>query len=414
MVRVEIITIGDELLIGQVIDTNSAWIASHLNPIGLDVEYITTVGDDEADILDAFGRALSRASVVLVTGGIGPTKDDITRKSLCRFFDTPLIFNKSVLENIEEILQRMNRPVNKLTRNQAYVPRAATVIRNRMGTAPITWFEHFGKVLVSMPGVPYEMKWVMEEEIIPRLASRFGGTGSILHHSLWVKNYTESQLAMKLADFEGELPSEIKLAYLPASGLIRLRLSGRCSDQEALEREMSSQKEKLLALLDSDILSERDESPEYILDRLLKEKGLTLALAESCTGGKLASLFTAIPGCSSYFRGGAVAYSNDIKSSLLGVSVTDLLRHGAVSYQVVEQMASGVQEAFGADCAIATSGIAGPGGGSEEKPVGSVWISARYGNKSRSKFFHFPGSRENVIQRSCNSGIMLLINLITN
>jgi nicotinamide-nucleotide amidase len=409
---VEIITIGDELLIGQVVDTNSAWMAIELNKVGLDVQYKTTVGDNEKDILDAFDTAFSRASIVLVTGGIGPTKDDITKKTLCKYFHTQLVFDEKTLKTVEEVVRGLHKDLNELTRTQAYIPENCTVIQNKMGTAPITWFEKEEKILVSMPGVPYEMKWAMSQEIIPRLQKAFPVLDSIQHQTYWVKNYSESLLAMHLESFENELPEFIKLAYLPTSGLIRLRLTGKGSDTTSLQSEMEGQRQKLRTLLPNDIVSEEDANLENILDKLLKEKGLTLSVAESCTGGKLASLFTAIPGCSHYFMGGIVSYSNAAKQHILDVNSSDLLDFGAVSGPVVKQMALGAQRIFDTDCAIATSGIAGPDGGTPEKPVGTVWIAAVYKDKLKIEEFHFSQNRESNILRACNCGMMLLLELL--
>jgi len=413
MITVEIITIGDELLIGQVVDTNSPWMSHELNAIGFDVRYKTTVGDNESDILDALGRALERAQVVLVTGGIGPTKDDITKKTLCNFFDTSLVFDEKTLETITKVISGFGREVNELTRSQAYVPENCKVIQNRMGTAPITWFETKGKILVSMPGVPYEMKWAMSEEILPRLKGFFHTADTILHRTFWVKNYSESQLAMLLETFENELPKSISLAYLPTYGLIRLRLSGKGPDEEELPFKMEEQRGKLCACLQDDIFSEIDDDLEKILDKTLREKNLTLALAESCTGGKLASLITAIPGCSNYFKGGIVCYSNEIKQQLLGVDSALLQKYGAVSQPVVEAMASGAFKTFNTDCVIAISGIAGPDGGTPEKPVGTVWIAVSYKAQILSKEHHFSLNRESNILRSCNNGIRMLLEIIS-
>ncbi|KAA6300989.1 MAG: Nicotinamide-nucleotide amidohydrolase PncC [Candidatus Ordinivivax streblomastigis] len=409
--NVEIITIGDELLIGQVIDTNSAFMAVQLNKIGMDVRYKTTVGDNEQDILDAFDRAFSRASIVLVTGGIGPTKDDITKNTLCKYFDTHLVFDEKTLKTIEEVVNGWSKTLNKLTLEQAYVPEKAIVIQNQMGTAPLTWFEKDGKVLVSMPGVPYEMKWAMSNEIIPRLQERFMLSDAIEHQTFWVKNFTESLLAIRLETFENELPAHIRLAYLPTSGLIRLRLTGKGADKTVLAQEMAGQKTQLKSLLTENIISEEDETLEKILDKLLKEKNLTLSLAESCTGGKLASLFTAIPGCSTYFKGGVVSYSNDAKAAILGVNPWDINQSGAVSKEVVEQMVLGAQHVFHSDCAIAVSGIAGPDGGTPEKPVGTVWIAVAYKDTIESKCFHFSKDRENNMLRACNNGMTMLLDL---
>jgi nicotinamide-nucleotide amidase len=412
MTKVEIITIGDELLIGQVIDTNSAWMSQLLNKNGLDVQYISTVGDNESDIIDAFDMAFSRVSIVLVTGGIGPTKDDITKKTLCRYFNTRLIFDEKTLETVETVIGRNGLTINELTKNQAYIPEDCTVIQNKAGTAPITWFEKEGKVLISMPGVPYEMKWAMSHEIVPRLMSFFQITDSIQHHSFWVKNYSESKLAIYLETFENELPATIKLAYLPNSGLIRLRLTGKYSEKAQLDTLILEQRNKLVALLGKNIISEGDDSLEIVLDNILKKNGLTLGLAESCTGGKLANLFTAIPGCSQYLKGGVVAYSNEAKANILGVNPSVIEKYGAVSTQVAEEMVLGAKQIFNADCAIATSGIAGPGGGTIDKPVGTVCIAVSLKEKLYSEQFHFTNNRESNVLRACTNGMRLLFELL--
>lgn len=412
MVKVEIITIGDELLIGQVVDTNSSWMARELNQVGFDVCYKTTIGDDRQDILDAFAKAFSRSSVVLVTGGIGPTKDDVTKKTLCEFFNTSLVFDEATLATVEEVIAGYHKTLNDLTRQQAYVPQSATVIQNKMGTAPITWFEQDGKILVSMPGVPYEMKWAMSNEIIPRLQTYFHISDSIQHQTYWVKDFSESMLAIHIESFENELPAHIKLAYLPTSGLIRLRLTGKGSDEQILSQQMAEQRIKLLGFLGENIVSEEDASLEILLDSRLKQRNLSLGLAESCTGGQLAALFTAIPGCSQYFKGGVVSYSNEAKHELLGVCVRDIEEYGAVSQSVVEQMAWGAREKFHSDCSIATSGIAGPDGGTDEKPVGTVWIAVTYKDQLKSQVFLFSKSRESNILRACNTGMRMLLELI--
>lgn len=412
MVNIEIITIGDELLIGQVIDTNSAWMAQQLNMSGFDVKYKTTVGDDETDIIDAFDKAFSRVTVVLVTGGIGPTKDDITKKTLCKYFDTELVFDHEVLQNIEEIFQHTGRALNELTRNQAYVPKKSTVIQNKMGTAPVTWFENNGKILVSMPGVPYEMKWVMSEEVIPRLRSVFRQHDVIEHITFWVSNFTESALAMELKTFEDELPDNLKLAYLPTPGLIRLRITGRHTEQNLLDIQTEEQRKKLHLILKNNIIAEEDKPVQILLAELLKEKGLTLGVAESCTGGNIAHLITSIPGSSSYFKGGIVSYSNEVKMNLLNVSSYDLDNYGAVSEPVVQQMARGAKDVLETDCSISTSGIAGPDGGTDEKPVGTVWIAVSYGKQLVSTKYIFSKNRENNILRASNMALLMLYQLI--
>ncbi|MDR2804389.1 MAG: CinA family nicotinamide mononucleotide deamidase-related protein [Dysgonamonadaceae bacterium] len=409
---VEIITIGDELLIGQVVDTNSAWMAVELNKKGFEARYKTTVGDNENDMIDAFERAFSRADIVLVTGGVGPTKDDITKQTLCRFFNTRLVFDEKTLQTIRDIFTGLSKTLNELTYQQAYVPENATIIQNEMGTAPITWFDKDGKVLVSMPGVPYEMQWAMTNEIIPRLQKAFPATDSIQHQTFWVKNFTESLLALHIADWENALPENIRLAYLPTSGLIRLRLTGKSPDKTPLTQEMDKQRKKLLQLLGDNVVAEEDQPLEMLLNNQLIENNLTLSVAESCTGGKLASLFTAIPGCSRYFQGGVVSYSNEAKAEILDVNRWDINQFGAVSPSVVEQMALGAQRIFHSDCAIAVSGIAGPDGGSPEKPVGTVWIAAVCRDRLQSQLFHFSKDRGNNILRACNNGMAMLLELI--
>jgi nicotinamide-nucleotide amidase len=411
--NVEILTIGDELLIGQVVDTNSAWMAIELNKKGFDVRYKTTVGDNETDLLDAFERAFSRSDIVLTTGGIGPTRDDITKQTLCRFFQTRLVWSEATLQTIEEIYAGLSRTLNELTRQQAFVPESARIIQNKMGTAPILWFEKAGKALVSMPGVTYEMQWDMTYEIIPRLQTKFPTRDFILHQTFWVKKFTESMLALHIAEWENALPQHIRLAYLPTSGLIRLRLTGKGPDKTTLEQEMNRQRGELLSLLRGYIVAEEDQPLERLLHKQLQERKLTLGLAESCTGGKLASLFTAIPGCSAYFRGGLAAYSNSVKAEVLGVNRWDINQSGAVSRPVVEQMARGAQNLFHADCAIATSGIAGPDGGAPDKPVGTVWIAAACLDRLESQLFHFSKDRGNNILRACNNGMALLLDLLT-
>jgi nicotinamide-nucleotide amidase len=409
---VEIITIGDELLIGQVLDTNSAWMGGQLEKDGFRVIQKTTVGDVEADILGAVGAAMGRAQVVLLTGGIGPTKDDVTRHTLCRYFDSSLCFSEEVYENILLIVRHAGRAMNSLTRDQAMVPDKCTVVQNRAGTAPCMWFERDGKVLVSMPGVPHEMKWLMTNEIIPRLKQAFRRDVFIRHQTLWVSGYSESALALELEPFEKELPSLMKLAYLPQPGLVRLRLSTYAGSEDEALQSMARQRDKLYARLEGHILSGEDRAPEELIGERLLAKGLTMATAESCTGGRIASMITSVPGCSRYFTGSVVSYSNEVKSKVLGVSEGDLREHGAVSREVVEQMAQGVIRALNCDCALATSGIAGPEGGTPGKPVGTVWIAASVSNQTVSECYRFGTIREMNITRAANTALLMLLGLL--
>ena len=410
--NVEIITIGDELLIGQVVDTNSSWMGQQLGKEGFRIAWKTTIGDVENDIVLAVEAAFKRADLILMTGGIGPTKDDITKKTLCKLFNTHLVESPEVLANINELLARRQKALNELTASQAMVPEGAGIIQNRAGTAPCTWFERKGKVLVSMPGVPFEMKWLMENGVIPRLKQRFKRDLFISHRSLYVANFTESALAMHLSGLEDDLPPYIKLAYLPASGLIRLRLTGEHVDEEVLNCRIDSFFVRLKEALGNNVVVESDEGVASVVGKLLSEKELTLCTAESCTGGNIARLITAIPGASSYFNGGAVVYSNKLKEQLLGVSPHALEQFGAVSCEVVGEMLAGTTARFGCDCAIAVSGVAGPGGGTPEKPVGTVWIGAAVRDRSETRLFHLGNNRENNIDKASILALLMLKSLL--
>ena len=411
--NVEIIVIGDELLIGQVTDTNSGWIARELNHIGWEVTEITTVRDRSREITDALNSSFGRDDVVLMTGGLGPTKDDITKQTLCDYFGGKLVFDESVFANVEAIFRRRKLTMNDSTRNQAYVPNMCTVIQNPVGTAPVMWFERNGKVLVSMPGVPTEMKTVMKEVVISRLREYFQDHSSILHRTCLVKDFTESRLSETLSDFEAQLPACIKLAYLPTPGVIRLRLTARGDEESYLQKIIDDEFFKLRTILGSHLFCGSDTTLAGALGSILAERGETLATAESCTGGNIAHEITRIAGSSVYFKGSVVAYSNEVKTRVLNVSSEILSGFGAVSRETVLQMVSGVQRLLSSDCAIATSGIAGPGGGSVEKPVGTVWIAVRYGERSEVECFCFEGDREQVIARATQSALLMLIQLMT-
>jgi nicotinamide-nucleotide amidase len=407
-IKVEIITIGDEILIGQIVDTNSAWMATELNKSGFELAQITSVHDEANHIVESLNSALTRADVILFTGGIGPTNDDITKQTLAKFFETELIYNESVIRNIEQLFStRPNFVINELTRAQAMVPEKCIVIQNLVGTAPITWFEKYGKVIVSMPGVPYEMKNAMSTEIIPRLQQHFE-TPSILHKTVQVYGYGESALAMKIAVWENELPQNISLAYLPNYGVVKLRLSGTSDNMLVLEFSMNQQIDKLSQILGSAIVAYEDISIEELMGELLKSKKMLVSTAESCTGGNIAHQFTMIPGSSEFYKGSVVAYSNDIKTSILQVSAEDIEKYGAVSQTVVEQMAEGIRKLLKADVTIATSGIAGPTGGTAEKPVGTIWIAVSSDEKTISREFHFGSLREQNILRASQAALLML------
>jgi len=411
-VKVEIITIGDEILIGQIVDTNSAWMATELNTAGFELAQITSVHDDANHIIEALEMALKRADVVLFTGGIGPTNDDITKQTLCSYFNTNLVFNNAVYHNIERLFaNRPNYKMNELTKAQAMVPEKCTVIQNEVGTAPVTWFDTDGKVVVSMPGVPYEMKRTMSVEIIPRLQNQFD-TPVIIHKTVQVYGYTESALALKIAEWESNLPEYTHLAYLPNSGVVKLRLSGFLENVLALEFVMNQQMDLLSQLLGNAIVATEDILIEQLLGNLLIASGKTVSTAESCTGGNIAHVFTSLPGSSSFFKGSVVAYANEVKENVLQVNSVDIETFGAVSQQVVEQMAVGVRKLLKTDVAIATSGIAGPTGGSDEKPVGTTWIAVCSDDMVVSREFSFGKLREQNILRATQAALLMLKEII--
>lgn len=406
----EIITIGDELLIGQVIDTNSAWMGRELNKVGIEVIRVVSVRDRADEILEAVDVSMKRADVVLVTGGLGPTKDDITKQTLCKYFGTELVFNEAVFENVKRVLTG-KIPMNALNKSQAMVPEDCIVINNRVGSASVSWFEKDGKVLVSMPGVPQEMMTVMSEEVIPRLCAKFR-TGAIVHRTFTVQNYPESVLAEKLESWESALPACLKLAYLPKPGLIRLRLTGRGQNRSEIETCINNESSKLKSILGEDILDEEDTPIETLIGQLLKKKNLTLSTAESCTGGNIAARITSVAGSSAYFKGSVVAYANEVKMGILGVSAKTLEEKGAVSEETVIEMVRGAMKALNTDCAVATSGIAGPGGGSKEKPVGTIWIAAAYKDEICTMKQESNRGREMNVERASNNALLLLRKLI--
>lgn len=408
----EIIVIGDELLIGQVLDTNSKWMATELNKQGWEVTRITTISDGAEDITEAISSAFSRVDVVLMTGGLGPTSDDVTKPVLCRYFGGKMIFDQSVYEQNLRYFAGRGLQMNDSTRRQAEVPDVCTVIPNPVGTAPIMWFEQGSKVLVAMPGVPNEMRVAMKGEVLQRLRTHYGDHDAILHRTLMVFRNTESGLSERLTAFEAELPTCIKLAYLPMPGVVRLRLTARGNDEALLSKILDEMVEKLRTILGDDIFCEEDTSLGGALGKILLDKGLSVATAESCTGGNIAHEITLIAGSSAYFNGSVVAYSNDVKHRVLGVPQEMLDTHGAVSQPVVEAMALGACCMAGTTCAIATSGIAGPGGATPDKPVGTVWMAVCCGDKVVSECGYFTGTRAFIIERATQRAIMMLVDLL--
>ena len=374
MIKATIITIGDEILIGQIVDTNSVSIAKRLNTIGITVAEKLSIGDNAEQIEATLKRAHAQSQVVIITGGLGPTKDDITKHTLARIFSSPLIENKEVAEFVEKLLAARGIAFNALNRSQALVPECCEVLFNYHGTAPGMWFEQGENVTISLPGVPFEMEHLMDE-VIPRLTEHYTLHANI-HRTMITSGIAESILAERIAAWEDALPADIKLAYLPAPNIVRLRLSTYDSaDGEEARKRIDELFSQLYHIIPDNIVGYEDASVQQLVHQILTERGQTLAVAESCTGGTIASRFTAMAGSSAYFLAGVVSYSNESKRDILGVDYEDIMRYGAVSEQVARQMAEGARRITGADYAISTTGIAGPTGGSAEKPVGTVWIA---------------------------------------
>ncbi|HTB05317.1 MAG TPA: competence/damage-inducible protein A [Bacteroidia bacterium] len=404
----EIITIGDEILIGQIVDTNSAWMATLLNENGIKVFQITSVSDNKEHILTTLKEAIQRADIILITGGLGPTRDDITKHTLCEYFNTKLRLDESVLEDVTTIFKKFGRGVTEINRKQAEVPGNCVPLHNKNGTAPGMWFEEKGKIYVSMPGVPFEMKALMTEEVIPRLKKKFT-LPVIIHKNVLTQGIGESMLAEKIADWETSLEIEgIKLAYLPSSSTVRLRLSTSGADAKVLQERIDRKLGELILLIEPHIYGYDDETLEGNIGKLLKLKKQTLSTAESCTGGYISHRIVSVPGSSDYFKGSIISYANEVKMDELGVSKETLDKYGAVSQQVVEQMAAGVQQKLNTDYSIAVSGIAGPDGGTPDKPVGTVWIAIATPTKIISKHFQFAGNRERNILVSGLSALNML------
>lgn len=403
----EIITIGDEILIGQIVDTNSAWMATELNQVGIKVAQITTISDTPQHLVNALNEARKRAEIILITGGLGPTKDDRTKKVLSEYFSSKLILDEATLKHVSQYFIRLGLGVNQLNKDQALVPECCTVLSNPVGTAPGMWFDHEGTIFVSMPGVPFEMKELMSNQIIPRLTG-LNGKGAIFHKTVQVIGIPESILADTLETWEDALPNNINLAYLPNSGQIRLRLSAFGDDKSKLISDVNSEIEKLKQIIPDAIYGYENDSLAGVIGKLLIEKKQTMASAESCTGGNIAHLITSEPGSSLWYKGSVVAYSNETKVNILNVDPQLIEEFGAVSEQVVVQMAEGVKKALNVDYAIATSGIAGPDGGTDEKPVGTIWIAVASSDKTIAKCYSFANNRERNIIRSSQTALDML------
>lgn len=408
----EIITIGDEILIGQIVDANSAWMAVELNKVGIQVKQITTVADHRADIIVALTLASGRADLVLVTGGLGPTKDDVTKQALCTFFECGLRRDPQVLAHVEAIFSRSKRPMLDVNREQADVLDKADVLFNAVGTAPGMWLAHKNKQYVFMPGVPAEMKHLMEHAVLPRLLF-FEDRQPLWHQTLLTAGIGESFLAEKIADIEHSLPPNIHLAYLPKAGSVRLRLTAMGKELEILQQKTAYYASQIKEAIGPHFIADGDVTLEEVVIAALKHRGATLGTAESCTGGNISRLLTTVPGCSEVFMGGGVTYSNASKAILLDVQQQTLDQFGAVSEQTVQEMAEGIKKVLNCDFAVAVSGVAGPGGGTPDKPVGHVWIAVAGPGHTQSKLYQFGSDRLINIERASAAALYELFVLMS-
>lgn len=406
-VSAEVITIGDEILFGQITDTNTQWLGTELTAIGIRVVRKSSVGDSAPAILGVLAEAERRADVIILTGGLGPTKDDITKKTLCQFFGTTLQRVPEAEAMVEAFFARRGRALTELNRQQADLPVGSTYLPNRHGTAPGMWFERNGRVFVSLPGVPHEMRGLMVEEVLPRLKQQFR-TPVLFHKNVLTIGIGESFLAEKIAAWEDALPPHIRLAYLPSLGTVRLRLTGTGTDEATVQREVNEQVERLLPQIPEFVFGFDGDDISAVVGGMLKQCGFTVAVAESCTGGYLAHQFTRVPGSSAYFQGGVVSYANEAKTAFLGVKPETLLAHGAVSEETIRQMAEGVRERFDTTFGLATSGIAGPDGGTPEKPVGTIWIAVATPETTHVQLLQLGGSREQNIHLTALNALNLL------
>ena len=404
-----IITIGDEILIGQILDTNSRYISQALNRLGVVVAERTSIGDSAEQIEATLTRALAATDIVIITGGLGPTKDDITKHTLARYFGSELVYNEAVGQFVEALLARRGIAFTELNRGQAMVPKCCTVLHNAHGTAPGMWFERDGKVVISLPGVPFEMEHLIEDSVLPMLRDRFE-LKAIVHRTMITSGIAESLLAEQIAQWEDNLPSVLHLAYLPAPNIVRLRLSAYEVDGSSVAKMIDEQFAKLYDIIPQAIVGFENATVEQLVHDRLIERGQTLSVAESCTGGNIAAKFTAMAGASAYFNAGVVSYSNQAKVDILGVNAEDIARYGAVSEAVAIQMAEGVRRVGKSDYGISTTGIAGPSGGSADKPVGTVWIGIATPNGSFAVLKNCGTDRGQIIQRATAYAVQLLQN----
>ena len=405
--KADIITIGDEILIGQIVDTNSVWMAQRLGEIGLSVRRKYSIGDRREEIVSAVEESLKASEVVLITGGLGPTKDDITKKVLAEIFHSTLVRHEETYQRVERMMTARGIEFNELNKSQALVPECCTVLPNHKGTAPGMWFERDGRVVVSLPGVPFEMEHLMTESVLPRLKAHFN-LQSVVHRTAITYGLAESMMAERIAEWEDSLPDYLHLAYLPSPSQLRLRWSAYDVDAEQAAREIDARFEALMPLLGEYFVGWESDTLQSVVAQILTTKGETLAAAESCTGGALSAKFTAMSGASDYFWGAVVSYDNSVKENVLGVSHEDIETHGAVSEQVARQMAEGVRRVCGTTYGVATTGIAGPSGGSEEKPVGTVWMAVAGPNGTVAQKKVHGRLRAQNIDRAASAAINLL------
>jgi nicotinamide-nucleotide amidase len=409
IIKAELLTIGDEILYGQIVDTNSQWMSVELDKVGIKVIRKTTVGDQESEILTALAEAEKRADIVLITGGLGPTSDDLTKPLLAKYFNCELVMHEEALAEITAFFKSRGREMTDLNRQQAALPSCCTKITNPIGTAPGMWFERNNKVFMSMPGVPHEMKKMMTERVIPKLKEKFK-TPVIYHKVIRTIGIGESFLADKIANWEKSLPPHIKLAYLPSLGEVKLRLTGFGNSTADLQKEIDELSEALLPMAGEYVYGYGDEPIEVAIGKMLRERKVTLSIAESCTGGYLSHLITSVPGCSDYFLGTMIPYAYEVKMRQLGVKPEVLEKHGAVSEPTIVEMANIVRAKFNTDIGVATSGIAGPGGATPEKPVGLVWIA--YSDKHQTVTKKLQLSQDRAINiRMASIAVLNLIRL---
>jgi len=406
--KAEIITIGDEILIGQIVDTNSAWMAQKLNSIGVAVKQISSVSDNKEHIIEALDEAAGRADIIFITGGLGPTKDDITKNTLAEYFSSKMIVDQAVLDNVNRLFASFGAKVSAVNEKQAEVLEVAEILMNKYGTAPGMWISKGEKVFISLPGVPYEMKSLLSDEVIPRIKERFE-MPAIVHRTVLTQGIGESFLAEKIAEWATSLEAmSISLAYLPSPGMVRLRLSAVGKNGNELDKRIETKVEELKTLIPKYIFGTENEKLEKIIGEMLIESGNTLATAESCTGGYIAHKITSMPGSSKYFKGSIVAYSNEVKADVLGLDKRLIEDHGAVSEQVALAMAVNVKDLYKSDYSISCTGVAGPDGGTTEKPVGTVWIALAAPDKVTAKKFLFGDNRERNIQITAVTALNML------